>query len=353
MTASGDIGDVGDVGDVVASGVDDGTTPGAAAFVIARGATTSVCAGTLHRERAARSVDEDTVWDLASLTKLLSTTMLAARAVDDGKLALDEAPWPRWPGVTVEHVLRHESGLPAWRPLFEEARKAGRAGLREGRDIVVGAALAVDLEAKPGERTVYSDIGFIALGALLEERCRASLDELFRDEARARFGASHTLRFVRLDVDGFHPAVPRVAPTERCSWRRRALQGQVHDENAFAMGGVAGHAGLFGTLRDVERCAHFFMGGMTDTLRAFARVPDDAARRPIGFDRATPTGSTGGALPPTSVGHLAFTGCSLWIDREGARSYALLTNRIHETREGGAEKILALRRRFHVAAAAM
>ncbi len=334
--------------DVLVSGIEDGTTPGAAAFVMERDVVHHWCAGTLHRERGARAVNEDTVWDLASLTKLLSTTLLAARAIDDSKLALDETPWPHWPGVTVEHVLRHESGLPAWRPLFEEARKAGRAGLPEGKRIVVNAALAVELEAPPLQRTRYSDIGFIALGALLEQRFAAGLNEVFADEARRRFGAT-TLRFVRLDVDGFHPAVPTVAPTERCPWRRRTVHGQVHDENAFAMGGVAGHAGLFGTLRDVEACARFFLGEMTPTLRSFAAATPPP-RRPIGFDHATGGASTGGALPSSSVGHLGFTGVSLWADRENARAYALLTNRIHDTREGGAEKILALRRRFHVEA---
>lgn len=336
--------------DVLAAAIVDGTTPGAAALVIAAGHSVVHCAGHLHREARAAAVDEDTIWDLASLTKLLSTTLLVARAVDERALALDETPWPRWPGVTIEHVLRHEGGLPNWRPLYEEARKRGVAGLPEGKRVVVEAALAVAAEQLPGAATSYSDIGFIALGALLEQRL-GPLDAVFAEEARRRFGDTG-LRFVRLDVDGFHPAVPAVAPTERCSWRRRALQGQVHDENAFAMGGVAGHAGLFGSLRDLEKVARFFLEDMTPTLRAFARVPDELARRPIGFDRATPAGSTGGALSGASVGHLAFTGCSLWIDPLAQRAYVLLTNRIHETREGGAEKILALRQRFHRAARA-
>jgi CubicO group peptidase (beta-lactamase class C family) len=337
------------VKDAVEAGVVDGTTPGAAALVITPTGSVVHCAGRLHREAHAGAIDEDTVWDLASLTKLLSTTLLAARAVDEHKLALEETPWPQWPGVTVEHVLRHESGLPNWRPLYAEARDRGVAGLREGKSIVVAAAHAVKTEAAPRERTLYSDIGFIALGALLEQRLGDGLDALFHREAAERFGDSG-LRFVRLDIDGYHPALPKVAPTERCPWRRRAMQGQVHDENAFAMGGVAGHAGLFGSLRDVEKAARFFLGPMTPTLRAFATVPSGSLdRRPVGFDRATPTGSTGGALSEASVGHLAFTGCSLWIDPVGACAYVLLTNRIHESR-AGPEKILALRRRFHRAA---
>lgn len=332
------------------SAVADGTTPGAAALVVTRGGRRlAVCRGSLHRHEGAAPVDEETVFDLASLTKLLSTTVLAARALDEGKLSLDEHPWPAWPGVTIEHVLRHESGLPAWRPLFEEARRNAVVGLPAGKRVVVDAALATPLEAEPGARMVYSDIGMIGLGALLEARLGAPLDALFEDAARALYGPSG-LRFVRLDVDGFHPAVPRVAPTERCPWRRRALHGQVHDENAFAMGGVAGHAGLFGSLNDVEKAARALLT-LPDTLGRFARLPDEPGRRPLGWDRTTPGGSTGDALGPETVGHLAFTGCSLWIDPAPGAAYVLLTNRIHESREGP-EKILALRKAFHRAAAA-
>jgi CubicO group peptidase (beta-lactamase class C family) len=342
------------VDQVLAAATQDGTTPGAAALVVTRGGRRlSRCAGTLHRGPHAPPVDEDTVWDLASLTKLLSTTILAARAVDEDKLALDEQPWPAWPGVTVEHVLRHESGLPAWRPLFEEAKRIASVGLPAGRRVVVDAARATAPELRPGEKTVYSDIGMIALGALLEERLGARLEEAFVDVARGTWGPGG-LRFVRLDVEGFHGALPRVAPTERCPWRRRALQGQVHDENCFAMGGVAGHAGLFGSLLDVENAARALLdvvvkGG--STLARFAELPD-GARRPIGFDRTTPGGSTGDALGPRTVGHLGFTGTSLWLDPDGPDggvAYVLLTNRVHETREGP-EKILALRKAFHRAA---
>jgi CubicO group peptidase (beta-lactamase class C family) len=192
------------------------------------------------------------------------------------------------------------------------------------------------------------DIGIIALGALLEERRRRTLDALFAEESARSFG--HTgLCFVRLDVDGFHGQQSRVAPTERCACRRRVVHGQVHDENAFAMGGVAGHAGLFGTLLDVERAALFLrteLARPSSTLARFAAVPA-GTRRPIGFDKVTPRGSTGDALSSTAVGHLAFTGCSLWID--GDAIYILLSNRIHESREHP-ERMLALRRAFHQAA---
>jgi CubicO group peptidase (beta-lactamase class C family) len=327
-----------DVRAVIDGGVADGTTPGAAAVVMGPGRRLVHVAGALHRGPNAASVTTETVFDLASLTKLLSTTVLAARAVDEKKLSLDETPWPRWPGVTIEHVLRHESGLPAWRPLFEEARRRNAVGLAEGKRGVVEAALAAPLEAEPGSRTLYSDLGFIALGALLEDRFGKPLDEL-------KHG------FVRLERDGFHPAVPLVAPTERCPWRRRAMHGQVHDENCFAMGGVAGHAGLFGSLADVEGAGRALLDELrgTGTIAKFAVVPE-GARRPVGFDRTTPGGTTGDALSKKAVGHLAFTGCSLWLDPSDDAVYVLLTNRIHESREHP-ERIANLRRNFHRAAA--
>ncbi len=338
---------------VLSVAVGDGTTPGAAAVVITGdGRRTASVAGHLHYLEGARAVDENTVWDLASLTKLLSTTLVVARAVEDGRVGLDDEPWPaRWPGVTVAHVLRHDAGLPAWRPLFEAARRAGVCGLPAGARAVIDAALAEAPEAAPGARTLYSDLGFIALGAWLEERLGDPLDLLFARAAHA-YGPTG-LRFVRLDVDGFHPALPNVAPTERCPWRRRALHGQVHDDNAFAMGGVAGHAGLFGSLLDVEAAARFFLRALTApgeaTLASFAAAPGE---RGLGFDRATPTGTTGGALSARAVGHLGFTGTSLFVDPEppGA-AYVLLTNRVHESR-AHKERILQVRRELHRAAAA-
>lgn len=330
--------------------VADGTTPGAAAVILTRaGARLVTCVGALHRGAHAPAVDEDTIYDLASLTKLLCTTLVVARAVDENKLALEEQPWPRWPEVSIEHVLRHESGLPAWAPFFEEARRRGPVGLRSAGSHVVEAVLATPPQAPPGARVLYSDLGMIALGALLEERYGCGLDDVFADTARQALGETK-LRYVRLDVDGFHPELPRVAPTERCPWRRRVVHGQVHDDNCFAMGGVAGHAGLFGSLRDVEQAARALLSPAA-TLQRFASVPDDQHRRPLGWDRTTPGGSTGDALGPRTVGHLGFTGCSLWIDPDAGAAYALLTNRVHETRDPP-DRIMALRRGFHRAAAA-
>jgi CubicO group peptidase (beta-lactamase class C family) len=327
-------------------------TPCAAALVLAPGVHERVVVGKLRYDDDAQPARASTPFDLASLTKLLCTTLVVARAVEAGRLSLDDAPWPRWPGATIRHVLAHTAGVPAWRPYFEEANTERVTGLPAGRDLVVTRARGTPLEAAPGTRTLYSDVGMIALGAHLEERLDAPLDVLFREAERATWGET-ALRFVRLGDEGFHPKVPLVAPTERCPWRRRVVHGQVHDDNAFAMGGVAGHAGLFGSLDDVERAGRYLLDaivgrddGVAAILRTFAFV--DGARG-LGFDRATPGGSTGDALSSSSVGHLGFTGTSLWIDPEREALFVLLTNRVHETRDN--DGIKPLRQRFHRAAA--
>ena len=338
---------------VLEQAIAEGATPGAAAAVLGLGGERLVvCRGHLHRHPRAPLVDENSIYDLASLTKLLSTTLICADAVAAGTVALNETPWPQWPSVSVRHMLSHSSGLPGWLPLFEHARRRNTAGRTAGADAVLHAALETAVEATPGTQTTYSDVGMIALGAFLAARLQAPLDVLFARCARA-FG-EHGLRFVRIDEDGYHPAVPAVAPTERCPWRRRVLHGQVHDENGYAMGGVAGHTGLFGSLLDMERAASFFLTAVKEprsplasTLAAFATAQGP---RGLGFDKVTPGGSTGGVLSDQTVGHLGFTGTSLWIDPDAGRrgaAFVLLTNRINETRNNA---IRQLRPAFHRAA---
>jgi CubicO group peptidase (beta-lactamase class C family) len=330
--------------------VRDGQTPGAAALVWSADARLMACAGRLHTEANAAAVDPSTVYDLASLTKLLCTTVVAARAVDAGVLSLDETPWPHWPRVCVANVLQHNSGLPDWAPFFERADRRGPVGTAPAIQRIITDVLSTSPQCSPGERTVYSDIGFIALGALLEQRLGKPLDVLFADAARETLDAP-ALRFVRIDDAGFHPAVPLVAPSERCAWRRRLVIGQVHDENAYALGGVAGHAGLFGSITDVERAGRSILAALKrgGTLADFAAA---SGERGIGFDRATAGGSTGGVLSSRTVGHLGFTGTSLWLDPElgGGTLFALLTNHVYFGRDK--TRILRVRQGFHRAAVA-
>lgn len=335
---------------VLEHAVERALAPGVAAAIVTRGGLRRrFCRGALSYEPGAFAVDEATVFDLASLTKLLATTRLVARAVDEGSVRLDEAPWPAWPGVTVAHALRHDGGLVAHRPFFELARAAGVAGLPAGHRLVVDAALATPPEAPPGARTVYSDLGFLALGELLVQRRGRRLEEQLVDVIPVKSG----LRFVRLADDGYHPALPLVAPTERCPWRRRVVQGQVHDDNAYAMGGAAGHAGLFGSVVDVEAAALSLLDAVQGrgTLAAWAT---SAGPRGLGFDKATPGGSTGAALGSRTVGHLGFTGTSVWLDPDldGGAAVVLLSNAVHPDRTDVVARNRALRQAFHVAAAA-
>jgi serine-type D-Ala-D-Ala carboxypeptidase len=336
--------------DAVASG----TSPGLVAVVSAGGVRFEHAAGRTARFEGSPAVGADTVFDLASLTKVLSTTLLCAHAIEVGLLALDEAPWRAWPGVSVKNALLHDGGLLWWAP-FHERVPGPVVGLPAGARALLAKVLAAPPTAPPGQQTVYSDLGFIALGALLEERLGDRLDVLFDAAAKDAYGPTG-LRYVPLFDEGYHPALPDVAATSLCPWRGRVMQGQVNDDNAFAMGGVAGHAGLFGTARDVEAAARFFLAEARrprsegeSVLGGFARY--DGPRR-LGFDRPTEGGTTGGAIGERGFGHLGFTGTSLWLDPDGPGDegavYVLLTNRVCESRQS--EGIKKLRPAFHRAA---
>jgi CubicO group peptidase (beta-lactamase class C family) len=321
--------------------------------------------GTLTYEPSSAPVGADTIFDLASLTKVIATASLAMRAVDDKRLGVDDpvSRWiPEWTGperspVTVADLLSHASGLPAWLPLFEEHR--GRAEFEP-------AICSLPLEYGPRTKSVYSDLGFMFLGFILEEALppsprRAGADAA-ADPAR-RLGAQFA-RFARLFTDEpltFNPPRSwrdRTAPTEQDPWRGRLLIGEVHDENAWALGGAAGHAGLFGTVGAVGSFARAVLTTLAgepvlaqaETLKRFmARTDVPGSSRALGWDTMLPTSSCGRRLSPTSIGHTGFTGTSLWIDWERDLYIVLLTNRVHPSR--GTEQILALRPMVHEAVA--
>lgn len=274
--------------------------------------------GAVVLERAVGAADADTVFDVASLTKPLATASLVMLK----GIGLDETVRP---GVTVFHLLSHSSGLPAWKLL--------------GPDPVT-AARAEPLAYPTGTRSIYSDLGFILLGDHVARRCGRSLAELFRDAIAAPLEIETTY------APAFDPS--RIAPCE-------GLRGVVHDENARAMGGVAGHAGLFSTARDVAVIARALLaawrgdGGLfpPDALRRFwspANVPGSTWC--LGWDRPSPGASQAGTRWPRSgVGHLGFTGCSLWLDPPRGRAVALLSNRVEPTRAN--ERIKQLRPALH------
>jgi CubicO group peptidase (beta-lactamase class C family) len=323
------------------------------------GARWSEAAGAHTFDPVATPATPATIFDLASLTKVICTTTLAMRAVDDGRLALDDrvAEWLRgWRGtdreqVTIRDLLAHSSGLSAYLPLFRDY--TGRAEFEQ-------AICALPLEYAPRTRSIYSDLGFILLGFILEDASSKGLQGLpgtFDPAASLSAQFQRIATFVTTEPLAFNPPRgrrSRTAPTEVDPWRGRLLTGEVHDENAWALGGAAGHAGLFGTAAAVGAFARAVMRTTAGervvatpaTLRTFlerAGVPSSS--RALGWDTMLPTSSSGTRLSPTSIGHTGFTGTSLWIDWERDLYVVLLSNRVHPTREN--EAIRQFRPRFH------
>jgi CubicO group peptidase (beta-lactamase class C family) len=275
----------------------------------------------------------------------MATTSIAMKAVHEGRLAVEQPVGDileEWRDaahapIQIRHLLDHSSGLPAHVTLWHSV--AGRAQYE-------AAIHALPLEYPAGTRAVYSDVGFITLGFVLERLGRGPLDSQYAELQRRAWGGRAT----------FNPRgdVHLVAPTEIDDTRGVAIQGTVHDENARALGGVAGHAGLFGTVTDVGRFARMVLQSFGDTtplatpdlMRTFARetgVPGSS--RALGWDVMRPTSSSGTRLSPTAIGHTGFTGTSLWIDPGRDLYVAFLTNRIHPTRTN--EALIALRPQLH------
>lgn len=290
----------------------------------------------------------DSRFDLASLTKLITATA-ALRLVSRGQLDLDadvaalrqEADGLH-AGMTPRHLLEHSSGLPAWAPLWESGAV---------RDV----ALATPREAEPGARHRYSDIGFLVLADVLERVAARPLQELLHDEVLGPFGLERTTFRDRRSTPGLL-ATGDVVATEVCP-DRGFLVGTVSDRNTWHLGGVAPHAGLFGPAADLAAFARAFWSSADTGLLApglFEAVwqpPAHPGGHVLGWDTVAPEGytSAGRVLSPGSRGHLAFTGCSLWIDPERAIAVIHLCNRIHPTRDD--VRIRTLRPALHDAVA--
>lgn len=323
---------------LLAGYVERGAFPGGVLAVGHQGALVHLHPfGHLTYDKDAPPVTAGTLYDLASLTKVVATTTMAMILVDEGWLRLDQPvqrilPGFQGPGkeaVTVRHLLTHSAGLDATAPLYKAVR--GKAAYLE-------RIQAMDLSYPPGSRSLYSDLGIILLSEVLERATGRPLDVFAHEKVFEPLGMRRTL---------FRPPAalwPRIAPTENDPWRRRMVRGEVHDENAFAMGGVAPHAGLFSTAGDLARFAQTMLnGGVLDghrivsreTVEIFTRragVPD--SDRALGWDTRSAEGSSAGTLfSPRSFGHTGFTGTSLWIDPDRQLYVILLTNRVHPTRE--------------------
>ena len=300
-------------------------------------------------------VTPETVFDLASMTKPLATTLAMLYLVAGGQLSLDaplETLLPAFAGrpaarVTVEQLLRHTSGLPAWYPYFETLRSLPPA---ERWKVLHRRLRQAVPEAPAGTRTIYSDLNFLILGWIAETLSGARLDRLVAETIYRPLGVA-PLYFIPI---GEAAPVAEYAATERCPWRG-LLCGQVHDDNCYCLGGVCGHAGLFGTAGAVHRLLCHLRSGYrgrgpqrllpSALVRTFIHVPPDG-RRALGFDvpSADPP-ACGRHFSPDTVGHLGFTGTSFWMDLARGVIVVLLTNRVHPVRTN--EAIKAFRPRLH------
>jgi CubicO group peptidase (beta-lactamase class C family) len=318
--------------------------------------------GRLTYEADAPATRDDTIFDLASLTKVIATTTIAMRAVDEGRIRLDDRVadrLPDWRGgdreqVTIADLLEHASGLTAYLPFFRDYR---------GRVEFERAISALPLEYVPRTQSIYSDLGFMLLAFILEDAYGRSFADLFSEIPGLKAEAAHSL----IPSIFFNPARElrhRCAPTELDLWRGRLLQGEVHDENCYVLGGAAGHAGLFGTARGVGDFARVMLSGLVrfddcdpriaiarpETLERFVRKSTvRGSSRALGWDTMLPTSSCGTRMSPRAIGHTGFTGTSLWIDPAQDSYVVMLTNRVHPSRDNN--QIQPVRRAFHDAVA--
>jgi len=352
--------------------IGDSATPGAVLAVGRDGRLARLRGyGRLDWDDGAAPAGPRSIYDLASLTKVVGTTTAAMLLVDEGRLDLDAKvvdylPWwsagnPAKEQVTVRHLLVHRAGLPPFRRFFVEIE--GEAAYRY-------AIAAQPLEYTPGEATVYSDIGLMTLAFIVTEVTGQSLDSFLEERAWGPLGMSDT---------GFTPGpdlLPRIPPTEvDTTYRHVHVHGVVHDENAFAMGGVAGHAGLFSSAVDLSTFAMMMMGEglippcsaelsgtaactsagaaspfiQPETLASFTARYDETASRALGWDTPSGRSSAGDYFTERAFGHTGYTGTSIWMDPELDVFVVLLTTRVNPTRENG--KHVPLRRAVHDAVA--
>src|SRR5215207_549791 len=328
---------------VVERGIKAGGYPGAAVVVGRKGATVwEKGFGRMAWGYDEGSVvPERTIYDLASLTKVVGTTTAVMILFDEGKLRLDDRVVqyiPEFGGgakdaVTIRMLLEHRSGLPAGRDLWRLASTPEEAR---------AAVISTPLFAPPGQYVEYSDLGADMLGFIVEAVSGEKLDRFLDTRVFAPLGMSDT----RFRPDGSLRG--RIAPTELNPPRGYPLRGEVHDENAYALGGVAGHAGLFSTASDLSIFAQMLLNGgnyngtriiADSTVRLFTRRA--AGTRALGWDTCGGKGSCGTYLSSSAYGHTGFTGTSLWIDPEREMFVVLLTNRVHAARARRPAKVIS------------
>jgi len=320
----------------------DSAFPGAVVAVGYRDSVVLLAAVGHHGADDRTPVTPETIYDLASLTKVIGLTTAAMMLVDEGKLDLN-APVQRYvpafqgtnkERVTIKHLLTHSSGMPAWRPLYAEANT---------REEALALVDTTALLRQPGDTFVYSDLGAIVLTQAVEAITGQRLNDFLDSRLFGPLGMQST-RY--LPPESWRQ---RIAPTERDTvFRHRLLHGEVHDENAGRLGGMSGHAGLFSTAPDLAKFARWLLRLRTiDSLHArdFTHrqgIPPGSSRA-LGWDTPSENSSAGTKMGPNAFGHTGFTGTSIWFDPDRNLFIILLTNRVNPTRAN--TKILQVRRR--------
>lgn len=335
--------------------VSDGVFPGGVILVSAADSITFFEAYGYANQFTERLMTKDTVFDLASLTKPLATTLAVMQLVSQRKLKLDQPLGSILfrlnntdkSRMTIKHLLCHNAGLPDHRPYYQSLAKLPPERRRDAlRDLLTAEPLINPV----GQEVLYSDLGFMILSWVIEKVSGQRLDRLLSDKIYRPLGLN--LFFVDL---GSKPLKANFAATERCPWRKILLEGVVHDDNAYVVGGIEGHAGLFGTAADVYSLLSMLLsvynGLLADhlfeeeLLRTFLKRQDHTGRT-LGFDTPALSGSSCGRyFSQASVGHLGFTGTSFWVDLVRRIIVILLTNRIHPSRDNN--KINAFRPKLH------
>jgi CubicO group peptidase (beta-lactamase class C family) len=338
------------ISELLRSRIAEGDFPSAVYVVAEAGrAVFSDALGNSVVQPAKHAATLETLYDLASLTKPLVTGLLCAQLVESGELTLEgsvanylpEFNRPDKSAITIRQLLTHSSGLPAWRPLYL---------LSDSAEGALAATANEPLEYKPGERVVYSDLGFITLGFLLQRLTERSLSDLAeqkifqplhlqhtffnpKEALRTGIAACETGNAYERDMCGRD-----FQSNQQSNWRNEVIWAQVHDGNAHFLGGAAGHAGLFSNAEETSMIANQFIGAQSqllskDTCDLFRQnmTPGLNEARSFGWQLAATKASTAGsALPPEAFGHTGFTGTSCWIDAARQRVFVLLTNRTHQ-----------------------
>ena len=349
---------------VLQNALENGSTPGIALLVDKKDECIYRKAyGYAQLYPETRGLTEETIFDIASLTKVVATTTAVMLLLRDKQLKLQDPVKKYVPELVHEHItfihlLTHSAGFPDWRSFYEEVQQeANRRGSEfvgspEAKQFVLEKIGTTDLVYTPGHATKYSDLGFILLGHAIEKIAGTTLDR-YCDEMIFRPLAMSTTFFRR---SGTPLREGSYAATERCDWRGRILCGEVHDENAYSIGGVSGHAGVFSTLDDLHRfmrmLSHCYRGEdemiPKSIVRKFFARQDivEGSTRALGWDTPSEEKSSAGTLlSKKSVGHTGFTGTSIWFDLKRTLFMILFSNRIHPSRQN--QTFLKMRAKIH------